>query len=85
LFLDVPFTFTQKSLQKDREGDDRAYLKGHKDIHEADLNFQKKVRDVYAWQAETGSLLKRIDCADERGAMLPPEKIFECIKNEITT
>ena len=35
LFLDVPFSFTERKLTETREGDDRSYLQGGKDIHEA--------------------------------------------------
>ena len=34
LFLDVPFAFTESRLSAQREGDDRAYLRGGQDIHE---------------------------------------------------
>ena len=34
LFLDVPFTFTERKLSELREGDDREYLQGGQDIHE---------------------------------------------------
>ena len=47
IFLDVPFSFTSSQLQNPREGSDRNYLKGAKDIHEEDLSFQAKVREVY--------------------------------------
>ncbi len=38
LFLDVPFTFTERKLSEVREGDDREYLQGGQDIHEASLS-----------------------------------------------
>ncbi len=47
IFLDVPFSFTEKKLSDTRTGDDRSYLNGNRDIHEEDLSFQKKVRDIY--------------------------------------
>ena len=43
LFLDVPFAFTEKKLSEVREGDDRDYLKGERDIHEASLDLQRRV------------------------------------------
>jgi len=46
IFLDVPIDVVRSRL-KEREGEDREYLKGEQDIHEADLNFQSKVRDIY--------------------------------------
>ena len=45
LFLDVPFAFTEKKLSEVREGDDREYLKGERDIHEASLDLQRRVRE----------------------------------------
>lgn len=47
LFLDVPFTFTERKLSELREGDDREYLQGGQDIHEASLALQQAVRSVY--------------------------------------
>jgi dTMP kinase len=52
ILLDVPFSFTQKKLTGEREGSERDYLKGLRDIHEEDLDFQKRVRDIYLWQAK---------------------------------
>lgn len=44
LFLDVPIGFVQQKLSASRNGDDRDYLEGRQDIHEADILFQKRVR-----------------------------------------
>lgn len=79
LFLDVPFEFTSKSLQKDRTGDDRDYLQGKKDIHEADLSFQEKVRREYLYMIENNRDLELIKCYDEQWQMLLPNQIFERI------
>ena len=76
IFLDVPFSFTEKRLAENRTGKDRDYLNGKTDIHEADLNFQKKVRETYIKAAETDSRLVRIDCSCN-GEMLSAEKISE--------
>ena len=46
LFLDVPFEFTEKKLTGDRQGDDRSYLRGSRDIHEESLDLQRRVREV---------------------------------------
>jgi len=79
IFIDVPFSFTRKSLQNTREGNDRDYLQGRKDIHEADLDFQQKVRDVYLWQEKEHGNLTLINANDADDNMLPPEKIFNKI------
>ena len=50
IFLDVPIGFVEKKLEAGRKGDDREYLEGKTDIHEADIEFQKHVRDVYVSQ-----------------------------------
>ena len=80
LFLDVPIGFVEASLAAQREGSDRDYLQGARDIHEADIAFQKTVRDMYRKEAARDPRFIRIDCADERGAMLPPEAIFARIR-----
>ena len=83
LFLDVPFGFTRDKLTTQRQGEDRDYLKGASDIHEASLSLQEKVRKVYLDQANMG-LLSVVDCSDKLGNMLPPDQIFELIKKEIS-
>lgn len=83
LFLDVPFLFTERSLSADRQGDDRDYLNGKQDIHEASLDFQRRVRSVYLECAAQDSMFKVIDCSDTE-KMLPIDVIFNKIKNEIT-
>lgn len=80
IFLDVPIGFVEKSLNSQRAGADRNYLQGSKDIHEADIEFQKKVRAMYRRQAEVDPSLIVIDCSDEFGFMLPPDDIFAKIK-----
>lgn len=79
LFLDVPFAFTEKKLSETREGDDRAYLQGQKDIHEASLDLQRAVREVYLDAASEGSDIQVVDCSTAEGAMASPEVIFERI------
>ena len=84
LFLDVPFAFTErKLLQEQREGDDRAYLHGKKDIHEQSMELQRQVRQVYIDAAECDETMHVVDCSID-GQMAPPEVIFERIKSVIT-
>ena len=45
------FPLQRKSLTGIREGSERDYLQGIRDIHEDDLDFQKRVREMYLWQA----------------------------------
>ena len=81
--MDVPFKFTKDKLTSQRQGDDRDYLKGAADIHEASLTLQERVREVYIEQARE-ELLEVVDCADNEGNMLDPESIFEKIELQIT-
>ncbi len=80
IFFDVPFNFTVDRLTNSRIGDDRQYLNGVSDIHEADMNFQAKVREVYLHLAKTETTLKMISCSDNE-KMLSPDIIFEMLKN----
>ena len=83
LFLDVPIGFVEQSLSQSRAGTDRQYLEGARDIHEADIAFQTQVRDIYRQEAARDPKFRRIDCADEAGAMLPPEAIFQLVRQTI--
>jgi len=81
IFLDVPIGFVEKSLKSSRSSDDdREYLNGAQDIHEADIEFQKRVRSMYLRQASEDPSLQVVDCSDKDGSMLPAAKIFEKIK-----
>ena len=81
LFLDVPFAFTERKLLQDvREGDDRAYLNGKKDIHEQSMELQRAVRQVYLDAAECDDNMYVVDCSHE-GEMASPEAIFEKIRS----
>lgn len=80
LFLDVPFAFTErKLLQEQREGEDRAYLHGKKDIHEQSMDLQRQVRQVYIDAAQYDEAMHVVDCSHE-GEMASPEEIFSRIK-----
>ena len=79
IFLDVPFSFTEKKLSNTRTGDDRTYLNGTRDIHEEDLVFQKKVRDIYLRVSHSDDRLVVVDCNNSNGEMLSPFEIFNGI------
>jgi len=79
IFLDVPFSFTEKKLNSGRSGDDRTYLRGTLDIHELSLSFQKKVRDTYLRVAQSDETLSVVDCSDTGGEMQLPANISELI------
>lgn len=83
LFLDVPLRFTEKSLTSQRDGDDRDYLKGEADIHEASILFQEQVRECYLEQQPLDDNFKIVDCSDCNGDMECAEGIFERIMSFI--
>lgn len=83
LFLDVPISFVGAKLKDAREGEDREYLEGKKDIHEANLEFQKGVRRLYLEQCEIDKGFIRIDCSSSNGEMLAANDIFNKIRKEV--
>lgn len=84
LFLDVPFAFTQKKLTEHRSGENRQYLEGKQDIHEANLDFQQAVRQVYLAQQSLDPNFRIINCSTESGAMHTPQHTFERIRQLLT-
>ena len=83
IFLDVPFKFTKEKLTENRDGSERNYLKGKKDIHEANLEFQQKVKEMYLWQANNYADFEIINCKGNDNEMLTPDEIFEKILKTI--
>lgn len=83
LFLNVPFEFTRKQLENSRDGEDRAYLKGERDIHEENLDFQEQVRQVYLSLTHHVEDLEIIHCMDQEGRMLSPGAISDLIVKHI--
>ena len=81
IFLDVPIGFVREKLTASRQGDDRGYLEGRNDIHEANIEFQKRVREVYLTQTLSDPGFSRVDCSDGFGRMLPPDEIFRKVKD----
>ena len=79
IFLDVPFSFTEKKLSSSRSGKDRNYLNGTGDIHEGSLAFQRKVREIYLKVAERDKHLCVVNCSNGQDKMMTPEKIFDMI------
>ncbi len=83
IYLDVPISFVDGRLKDQREGDDREYLQGGRDIHEADMDFQRRVRDIYLSRCERDSRFIKVNCSDASGCMLGQEEIFNRIKEQI--
>jgi len=85
IFLDVPISFVQQKLAEQRPGDDRSYLEGKIDIHEADISFQKRVREMYLMAVENDASFIKINCISDEGKMLAPEIIFRKILDLINS
>jgi len=85
IFLNVPFDFTRQRLTEQRTGDSRHYLQGKDDIHEKDLSFQEKVRNIYLEQQQFDTNFVVLNCTDANGQMLKPDVISEMILNEIVS
>jgi dTMP kinase len=83
LFLNVPDQFTRTKLSEHRKGSDREYLNGFLDIHESDLSFQEKVREIYLWQVRENEDFEMIDCSDVENKMLLPREVSQIIINKI--
>ncbi|TAL64258.1 MAG: dTMP kinase [Bacteroidetes bacterium] len=84
IFLDVPFSFTEKKLLNTRTGNDRTYLNGTMDIHEESMAFQRNVRDIYLKVAMSDTRLAIVNCSNTNGDILAPEEIFKLILKVIT-
>ena len=78
-FLDVSFDHVVQSLSNKRTGDDRDYLNGKVDIHEASLALQKSVYAEYQKMVREQPDFVSIACCDEMGKMLGAEVINERI------
>jgi len=83
LFLDVPFQFTKERLTEIRKGDDREYLKGKEDIHEKDLAFQEKVRQIYLRQEQVDPNFKIVKCYNNDYSIKKPEEIYSLIVDRV--
>ena len=80
IFLDVPIQFVIHTLSSSRYGEERRYLNGKDDIHEADIGLQKSVRHEYLKLVELYDDFVRIDCfSQEEERMLSPHEINEKI------
>jgi len=78
IFFNVPMVSIRDRLDVRNETEDRAYLKGKADIHEADLDFQERVRIEYI-KAMTGTLnCKILNCLG-----LDPENVFKAYKQTV--
>ena len=73
------FDFIRKSLTQTRSGDDRDYLCGKQDIHEASLQFQENVYAEYKHLVAERKDFMAIDCTTADGKPKSPDEINRCI------
>ncbi len=85
IFLDVPFSFTAEQLDRARTGNDRDYLQGAADIHESNLDFQKRVREIYLSLENEIKEYRILNCTDSTGRILSPAEIFKRIVKLISS
>ncbi|MFA5713677.1 MAG: thymidylate kinase [Bacteroidales bacterium] len=83
LFLDLPISVVAGRLNNLRDGEERSYLKGKRDIHEADIAYQERVRELYLNECQRGSHMIKIDCLSQGGETLPPKEISKKIIDKI--
>lgn len=83
LFLDVPIEFIRNNLTNKRSGEDRKYLQGKEDIHEKDISFQEKVREIYLKEVNKEKNFHLIHCYDETKKIMEPQLTMQKILNFI--
>jgi len=83
IFLDVPSEFTKQNLSKNREGSDREYLQGKQDIHEKNIDFQERVREIYLTEVKKEDNFHKVECYSENGKIHAPEVIKQKILDYI--
>ncbi len=79
IFLHMNFQFISQKLKDARLGADREYLSGKQDIHESSLELQRNVELEYLRLVQEDQNFYLIDCCDNIGTTLPPEKIHHKI------
>ena len=84
LFLDMPFSFIERSLSSEREGDDRGYLNGKKDIHEQSMEFQRNVLAMYKRLLAEEEGFETVECTEADGSLSDIGTIHRRIRNKLT-
>ena len=75
IYLHVPLEFIINKLADRRPRNDRTYLNGKVDIHEASIELQKKVEIEYLKLVDKNSDFHIVNCSATDGNMLSPEVI----------
>lgn len=81
VFLGVPVSFVRHQLEKERAGEERAYLEGKTDIHENDISLQYRVGEQYRIMCARQEEMHLLDCTDDMGHMLPGDSIHKKLVN----
>jgi len=74
IYFDLPIDIIRDRINKRDDEEDRDYLKGKKDVHEADLQFQSRVRKLYLG-LDVMKNYHVVRCVDE-GDVLSPLDLF---------
>lgn len=86
IFLHVPITFVEEKLKNERLGEERNYLNGKSDIHEQDIEFQKKVENVYLEMCKLmPEKLFYLNCINAEGKIMEPQEIHRNILDVLQT
>lgn len=83
LFLHVPIEFVVNNIYSDREGNDRKYLDGNKDIHEVNINLQRAVEIEYINLTETMGGFHLVKCYNDKNEILSENEILNLIVGEL--
>lgn len=88
IYLDVPFSFIEASLEQRRKRKDRAYLQDKDDIHERDYTLQRAVQREYEKLCTLDTSIHKIACVDGNHQMRSiestHEEIVALIRQKIT-
>lgn len=82
IYFDLPIDVIEDRINHRDGEEERDYLAGGKDIHEADLAFQSRVRRIYLG-LDTFDDYNIVNCIGKFGEVLSPEDLFEKYKNLI--
>jgi dTMP kinase len=82
IYFDLPIDVIKERLTKRDEEEDREYLEGKKDVHEADLIFQSRVRNIYLG-IDIFENYNIVKCLSDEGEVLSPEDLYDTYKDLI--
>ncbi len=83
IFLNVPFSHIENSLNSARTGADRDYLNGKVDIHEDSLELQRNVYHEYLNLLQEQANFYEVDCFGHDGHWMSKTAIHQAILEKI--